>query len=168
MKSLYTLIVLFLCTLTLSGCDPDLFVSQAPNIADCIGKTPDKIYRQAESALRNRKYNTAISSFRALIKLYPDHEKAEMAHLALIQCYGVRGQFKEALKEIEAFMRLYPNSPHNDSLKKKAEFLRRKEKMDRLYHFAWLQNIKDKNKTSYRSLVKRFDRLREVDKSLED
>ena len=158
MKYIYQFVSIFAFASMLSGCNPEMFVSQTPNIAEFSNKMPEEVYRQAEHMLKIRRYSTAIRHFRAFLALHPNHPQAEKAYLSLIKCYEIRGQLKEALKTIEIFITHYPHSRLCDTLKKKQEFLKRKEKRDHFYHLVWLQDIKQKNKKSYHGLVQRFDK----------
>jgi outer membrane protein assembly factor BamD (BamD/ComL family) len=124
-------------------------------------KSPRWIYQQAENAKQDRRYNTAISIFRAFIKLHFEHKDIEQARLGLIDCYTACGQFEDALSEIDTFLRLYPDSIHYIELQEKKEALTRKKKMDWLYHLAWSQDVKNQHRTSYATLVRAVDILSE-------
>jgi tetratricopeptide (TPR) repeat protein len=157
MRRVLKISLLSICILTLSGCGPDYYVSQTPVMDQFIGKAPEQIYRKAEHALQNGKYNTAISGLKAFIELYSDHTQIEQARVALIDCYAARGQFEDAIKAIETFISLYPDSIHCVTLKKREIDLKHKQKRDRLYHLLWLKDVQKKHGAHYPGLVKTID-----------
>jgi tetratricopeptide (TPR) repeat protein len=149
--------LLSIWALTLSGCDPDTYVSQMPVMDQFIGKAPEQIYRQTEDAFHDGKYNTAISGCRAFITLYSDHKHIELAHKLLVDCYAARGQFEDAIKAIDKFISLYSESTHCATLKERKIELQHKQKRDRLYHLIWSKDVKKKHGAHYHGLMKSID-----------
>lgn len=161
MKKLYKIHVMLISALVLTGCD-DPFVSQTPVMSEFTQKSPEWIYREGENAREDRKYNTAISTFRAFIKLHRDHKYIQQARMALIDCYIACGQYEDALLGIDDFIRLHSDSiVHCSNLKEKKIVIKRKQKMDWIYHLAWLQDVKNQHSTNYRILARAVDTFSE-------
>jgi tetratricopeptide (TPR) repeat protein len=163
-SKLFKTVCLLICTLSLSGCDAEMYESQIPVLGEFTSKTPETIYDQAVLARRARKYNTAIRIFTAFIRLYsdPKHQYIEDAYSQLIHCYEARGQRQDAIQTINTFISLYPDSVMCIELEQKKKRLQRKQIMDTAYFLAWRQDIRNRHETNYLGLVEVVDRLSDV------
>jgi outer membrane protein assembly factor BamD (BamD/ComL family) len=116
---LKSIIILFSSSLLLVSCGPRM-----PNHGEIehamleLKSAPAvKIYTQATAHHKDKEYSLAIAQYNALIKLHPASNYSQLARTALIDCYRINGQLSLAIKEIDMFLQLYPNSKQSTSLK---------------------------------------------------
>jgi tol-pal system protein YbgF len=74
-------------------------------------RTPDALYSRALTDLAGKRYDPAISGFRAFIAQYPQDPKVPYARLALGDAQAARGRQQEAVQEYDALIQQFPQSP---------------------------------------------------------
>ncbi|MDR9469110.1 outer membrane protein assembly factor BamD [Marinospirillum sp.] len=106
LKPLLTLLLVgSLTTLLLTGC--------AGRIAD-EDKTEQQLYQEAQEALDNNRYTTAIERLQALESRFPFGEYGEQAQLELIYANYQSNQYEAARAAAGRFIRLNPDHPQVD------------------------------------------------------
>ena len=91
--------LLLIATLALAACssnDTDENLSEA------------EIYQQAQEALDDKSYTTAVSKLKALESRYPFGRYAEQAQLELIYAYYKNAEPEAAKSAADRFIRLHP------------------------------------------------------------
>ncbi|HLT04383.1 MAG TPA: outer membrane protein assembly factor BamD [Pseudomonas sp.] len=89
-------------------------------LAACASEPKDdefseaELYRQAQSALDDKSYTTAVNKLRALESRYPFGRYAEQAQLELIYAYYKNLEPEAAKSAADRFIRLHPQHPQVD------------------------------------------------------
>ena len=73
-----------------------------------------ELYRQAQSALDDKSYTTAVNKLKALESRYPFGRYAEQAQLELIYAYYKNMEPEAAKSAADRFIRLHPQHPQVD------------------------------------------------------
>lgn len=98
--------LLLIATLALAAC-----ASQDPKDDEL---SEAELYRQAQSALDDKSYTTAVAKFKALESRYPFGRYAEQAQLELIYAYYKNLEPEAAKSAADRFIRLHPQHPQVD------------------------------------------------------
>ena len=80
-------------------------VSTQPNSAE-----EQKIYQQAYSLIKAKKYSEAAATFETMLQKYPTGKFASNAHYWLGELYGLMGNNDKALTEFNTIVQSYPQS----------------------------------------------------------
>ena len=83
----------------------------APSRKTLAARTPDALYSAALTELAGKRYEQAISGFRAFIAQYPQDPKVPYARLALGDAQAAQGRQPEAIQEYDALLQQFPQSP---------------------------------------------------------
>lgn len=87
---------------------PAASTSQAPTADDL---TEQQAYQKAFDLLRELRYDKAMEAFRDFIAKYPDGRYAHIAQYWLGEAGYAQSQFATAIKDYQALLDNYPNSP---------------------------------------------------------
>lgn|SRR5690554_754688 len=98
--------LLLIATLALAAC-----ASQDPKDDEL---SEAELYRQAQSALDDKSYTTAVAKLKALESRYPFGRYAEQAQLELIYAYYKNLEPEAAKSAADRFIRLHPQHPQVD------------------------------------------------------
>lgn len=105
LPSLGTFAALLLSGALLAGCASN---EPAPDLQE------QELYQQAQSALDDGRYSTAVTRLEALDTRYPFGRFAEQAQLELIYAYYQTEDWEQARAAASRFIRLHPDHPQVD------------------------------------------------------
>lgn len=78
------------------------------------GQSAKQLYQDAKKAMKDHDYTGAIKRLEAMETMYPFHDDAEDAELALIYAYYEKEDYLSAGAASERFIHLYPRAKHVD------------------------------------------------------
>lgn len=70
----------------------------------------DQRYKLAIAMMVDRKYESAIKEFQAILEEYPDSDLAEPAHYNIGQAYFLAGKYKKAFRAYEELLERFPGT----------------------------------------------------------
>lgn len=99
------LLILTVAILTVSGC--------ARETQD-DDRSAEELYADAQSALQNRNYSSAIERYKRLTTRYPFGRHAEQAQLDMAYAMYKANSSEQAITTLDRFIRTYPTHPNVD------------------------------------------------------
>lgn len=87
-------------------------------------KKPDKCLSGALLKQRMFKYRSAISTYKKMLKRFPDFHQQDKIHYYLAHCYEKDDNAQRAIEEYEFLISRFPDSQHVDIAKKKLSNLK--------------------------------------------
>lgn len=115
MKAIKYLVVLGLLISSV-GCKNFFAASEETDEGSGIykGQSAKQLYTDARAALDKKDYTGAIKRLEAMETMYPFHDDAEAAELALIYAYYEKEEYPAAAAASERFIHLYPRAKRVD------------------------------------------------------
>ena len=133
------LLAAILLSLTVSGCSSIPFFGNDDEEEvdiEAIDTTEERVYSQAQGALRSSNFAVAIEQLELLEARFPFGRFAEQAQLELIYAHYLSQDMESARANADRFIRLHPNHPNVDYayyLKALAAYRYREGFLDRLF-----------------------------------
>lgn len=115
-KSSMHLLSLVLLSVIASGCSSIPFFGKDDEDADieAIETTEERVYSQAQRALRSSNFSVAIEQLELLEARFPFGRFAEQAQLELIYAHYLTQDMESARANADRFIRLHPTHPNVD------------------------------------------------------
>lgn len=115
-KSSTRLLILVLLSVIGSGCSSIPFFGKDDEDVDieAIETTEERVYSQAQRALRSSNFSVAIEQLGLLEARFPFGEFAEQAQLELIYAHYMTQDMESARANADRFIRLHPTHPNVD------------------------------------------------------
>jgi outer membrane protein assembly factor BamD len=111
MKHSLAVITAVIFTILLSGCS----IFGAPTVLDeTKGWGVERLYAEAETKMRERDYEKAISYFQTLESRYPHGRYAMQAQLEVAYAYFKKNEPVLCIAAADRFIKLHPNHPNID------------------------------------------------------
>ncbi|MDZ4098393.1 MAG: outer membrane protein assembly factor BamD, partial [Methylophilaceae bacterium] len=111
MKHSLAVITAVILTILLSGCS----IFGAPTVLDeTKGWGVERLYAEAETKMRERDYDKAISFFQTLESRYPHGRYAMQAQLEVAYAYYKKNEPVLSIAAADRFIKLHPNHPNID------------------------------------------------------
>jgi len=111
MKHSLAVITAVIFTILLSGCS----IFGAPTVLDeTKGWGVERLYTEAETKMRERDYDKAISYFQTLESRYPHGRYAMQAQLEVAYAYFKKNEPVLCIAAADRFIKLHPNHPNID------------------------------------------------------
>jgi outer membrane protein assembly factor BamD len=111
MKHSLAVITAVIFTILLSGCS----IFGAPTVLDeTKGWGVERLYAEAETKMRERDYDKAISYFQTLESRYPHGRYAMQAQLEVAYAYFKKNEPLLCIAAADRFIKLHPNHPNID------------------------------------------------------
>lgn len=111
MKHSLAVITAVIFTILLSGCS----IFGAPTVLDeTKGWGVERLYAEAETKMRERDYDKAISYFQTLESRYPHGRYAMQAQLEVAYAYFKKNEPVLCIAAADRFIKLHPNHPNID------------------------------------------------------
>lgn len=85
--------------------------STAPGAPMATGGDAEELYEAAQGALMRGSFSSARTGFEALVRSFPQHERAPQAQLGIGETYEKTSEPEQALEAYELVPQLYPDSP---------------------------------------------------------
>lgn len=98
---------LLIGSLSLSGCSTLSNLIEKPDDK----KTVEEFYSSATDAFTEKQWDTAIENYEKLKAYFPYGAYAEQSYLELAYAYYKYDEAESAIREIDEFIRVYPNHP---------------------------------------------------------
>ena len=134
-----SLLAVLLLSLTVSGCSSIPFFGNNDEEEvdiEAIDTTEERVYSQAQRALRSSNFSAAIEQLELLEARFPFGRFAEQAQLELIYAHYLTQDMDSARANADRFIRLHPNHPNVDYayyLKALAAYRYQEGILDRLF-----------------------------------
>ena len=134
-----SLLAALVLSLTVSGCSSIPFFGNDDDEEvdiEAIDTTEERVYSQAQRALRSSNFSVAIEQLELLEARFPFGRFAEQAQLELIYAHYLTQDMDSARANADRFIRLHPNHPNVDYayyLKALSAYRYQESLLDRLF-----------------------------------